>query len=75
MLRNLDIELGYKFRQQFAGETAVVLTENNNGQVCGRSERYFMVYPEKRQGKFEKNELLRVKLIENSKNGMTGQVC
>ena len=73
ILRNLDIKLGRKFRQQFIGETAAVLVENNNGQVCGRSERYFMVYLEKTGPKLGENELVRVKLTENSENGMVGQ--
>ena len=47
ILRNLNIELGRKYRQQFLGETAEILLENVNGRVCGRSERYFMVYLKK----------------------------
>jgi len=74
ILRELDIELGYKFRQQFVGETATVLTENSNEQTCGRSERYFMVYLEKTRQKVKKNELLRVKLVENTEKGVIGQV-
>ena len=73
ILRDLDIELGRKFRQQFLGETDVVLIENDNGQMFGRSERYFMVYVEKTDKKLQKNDLVKVKLVENKKNGMIGQ--
>ncbi len=73
ILRNLDIELGRKFRGQFIGETTAILLENNNGQPCGRSERYFMVYLEKTGVRFNKNELVRVKLTENKENGVVGQ--
>jgi len=73
ILRELEAELGYKFRQQFIGETAVILVEKSNGQARGRSERYFMVYLEKTDKKLKRNEIMRVKLAENSENGVIGQ--
>jgi tRNA A37 methylthiotransferase MiaB len=73
-LRDLDAELGYKFRQQFVGETAEILVENSDGQCKGRSERYFMVYLEKTKEDLQKGELVRVKLVKNSANGLIGQV-
>jgi threonylcarbamoyladenosine tRNA methylthiotransferase MtaB len=73
VLRQLDKELGWKYRQQFVGETAVVLVESDNGKISGRSERYFTVDVEGAAGSFEKNDLVRVRLVGNSKNGMTGQ--
>ncbi|GAG30262.1 unnamed protein product, partial [marine sediment metagenome] len=73
ILRDLEIELGLNYRQQFIGETAVILVENSNGQARGRSERYFMVYLEKTQNMLKRNELARVKLVENSENGVIGQ--
>jgi len=73
ILRNLDIELGRKFREQFVGETAAILVENSNGGAWGRSERYFMVYLQKSGLICKKNELVRVKLTENSKDGIAGQ--
>jgi threonylcarbamoyladenosine tRNA methylthiotransferase MtaB len=73
ILRDLEIELGLNYRQQFIGETAVILVENSNGQARGRSERYFMVYLEKTGKKLKRNELARVKLVENSENGVIGQ--
>ena len=73
ILRDLDIELGYEFREQFVGETSTVLTEDSDGQSCGRSERYFMVYLEKTGVSCKKNELVRVKLVENREDGAIGQ--
>jgi tRNA A37 methylthiotransferase MiaB len=73
ILHNLNIELGQKYRQQFLGETAEILLENNDGQLCGRSERYFMVYLEKTEKKLKKNDMIRVKLVKYGKHGMLGQ--
>jgi threonylcarbamoyladenosine tRNA methylthiotransferase MtaB len=73
MLRNLDTELGGKFREQFLGETAVILVENSDGQPRGRSERYFMVYLEKTGENRKKNELVSVKLTKNNEKGMFGR--
>jgi len=73
ILRELDIELGHKFRQQFIGEKDEILLENSNGECKGRSERYFMVQLEKTKGNLQKGELVRVKLIENGENGVIGQ--
>jgi len=73
VLCDLDIELGRKFRQQFVGETAVILLENSDGQPGGRCERYFMVNLEKTGLKPKKNDMVRVRLIENNENGLIGQ--
>ena len=73
VLRDLGIELGINYRQQFIGETATILIENSNGQACGRSKRYFMVYLEKIGIICKRNDLVRVKLVENSENGVIGQ--
>lgn len=74
ILRDLESELGRAYRQQFVGESAEILIENNDGQACGRSERYFMVYLAKSAKKPARNELVRAKLLENSKNGVIGQI-
>jgi threonylcarbamoyladenosine tRNA methylthiotransferase MtaB len=74
ILRDLEVELGRAFRQQFVGEIAEILVENDNGQVCGRSERYFMVHLEKATKKPQRNEIVRAKLLENSENGVIGEV-
>ena len=71
ILLDLDAELGWKFREQFLGEEATILVENGEK---GRSERYFMVYLENSSKKPQKGELVRVRLVENSKNGVIGQV-
>ncbi|MFZ0034665.1 MAG: tRNA (N(6)-L-threonylcarbamoyladenosine(37)-C(2))-methylthiotransferase MtaB [Sedimentisphaerales bacterium] len=85
ILRDLDAELGYKFRQQFVGEEAEILVENSDGQCKGRSERYFMVYlensPRSPYGeagsnkKPQKGEIVKVKLVKNGVNGVIGQIC
>jgi len=72
ILLQLDKELGYKFRQQFIGETVTVLTENADGQVYGRSERYFPVYIKNAEKPVGKNELIKVKLIENTQSAAIG---
>jgi threonylcarbamoyladenosine tRNA methylthiotransferase MtaB len=74
ILRELDIELGLQFRRQFIGETAQVLIENNNGRLSGRSERYFTVKIDKTEKEHKNNSIFRVKLIENSKSGMLGEM-
>lgn len=74
ILRDLDTELALKFRQQFVGETAEILLENDSNQPYGRAERYFMVYLEKTEKKLTRNELVRVKLIKNNKTAMIGRV-
>ncbi|MHC4693291.1 MAG: tRNA (N(6)-L-threonylcarbamoyladenosine(37)-C(2))-methylthiotransferase MtaB [Planctomycetota bacterium] len=74
VLCDLNKELESKFREQFLGETATILTENSNQQLCGRSERYFMVYLEKETGKLEINQLVKVKLIRNAENGLIGKL-
>ena len=73
VLHNLGIELGCKFRRQFIGEKATILTENGNREVCGRSERYFMVHLRAPSVTYEKNELVTVTLVKNSENGMIGK--
>jgi len=74
ILRPLDIQLGLKYRRQFLGETAEILVESDNGHICGRSERYFMVYLEKKSKKLRKNDLIRVKLVKNSEIGAIGTI-
>ncbi|HUT30082.1 MAG TPA: tRNA (N(6)-L-threonylcarbamoyladenosine(37)-C(2))-methylthiotransferase MtaB [Sedimentisphaerales bacterium] len=72
VLRQLDKELGWKFREQFVGETAVVLVESDNGKISGRSERYFTVYLEGAARSSRENDLVTVRLTRNSMNGMAG---
>jgi len=72
ILHRVGIDLGRQYRQQFIGETAEILIENNAGPVYGRTERYFKVYLEKKTKIPKKNDLVTVKLIENRENEMVG---
>jgi len=74
ILRELDTELQAKFRQQFIGKTATVLIENGTGQPHGRAERYFMVYLKNPAEQVKRNDLVAVRLLENSENGVIGEV-
>ena len=73
ILRDLNSGLESQYRGQFLGETATILTENSNQQFCGRSERYFMVYLENSDKGPDKNELIKVRLIKNTDNGLIGK--
>jgi threonylcarbamoyladenosine tRNA methylthiotransferase MtaB len=74
ILHRLNIELSQKFQRQFIGQTAEILLENDDGQIYGRSERYFMVYLEKAQKKLKKNDLIRANLSRCGEHGMYGNV-
>jgi threonylcarbamoyladenosine tRNA methylthiotransferase MtaB len=79
ILRELDIELGRKFRELFIGESASILIESSNGSLSGRCERYFMVNLIQKgisdlKFQIKNNYLVKVRLIKNSNNSMTGQV-
>jgi threonylcarbamoyladenosine tRNA methylthiotransferase MtaB len=74
ILRDLDIDLGLKYRRQFLGETAEILIENDNGQRSGRSERYFTVFLNKTANNQKRNSIAKVNLVKNSKNGMFGEL-
>jgi threonylcarbamoyladenosine tRNA methylthiotransferase MtaB len=74
ILHRLHIELSQKFQRQFIGQTAEILLENDDGQMYGRSERYFMVYLEKAQKKLKKNDLIRANLNRCGEHGMYGNV-
>jgi threonylcarbamoyladenosine tRNA methylthiotransferase MtaB len=74
VLHNLGAELARSYRQKLIGQTASVLLENTNGEIFGRSERYFMVYLKETQKKLEKNQLVRVELVKNAENGVIGKV-
>jgi len=74
ILRQLDRELGSKFRNQFIGETVSVLLENSRGRVAGRSERYFMVLFEQKSPKLAVNQIVKARIIKNTPTGVIGQV-
>ncbi|MHC4103433.1 MAG: tRNA (N(6)-L-threonylcarbamoyladenosine(37)-C(2))-methylthiotransferase MtaB [Planctomycetota bacterium] len=72
ILRDLDLEFGRVFREQFIGQECDILLEN--GGCKGRSERYFMVYVEKTGvKKLKQGELVRVRLVENREDGAIGE--
>ncbi|MFH1717312.1 MAG: radical SAM protein [Planctomycetota bacterium] len=77
ILRELDIQLGLEYRQQFLGERSRVLLETDGGRACGpgprgRSERYFTVYLENADRRLKRNNVVRVKLLKNNENGIVG---
>jgi threonylcarbamoyladenosine tRNA methylthiotransferase MtaB len=74
ILRELDAELQRKFREQFIGETATVLIENGTTQPHGRAERYFMVYLKNPAQPIKRNDLIAVRLLEDSENGVVGEL-
>ena len=74
ILRDLGIELGLKYRRQFLGETANILIENDNGQLSGRSERYFTVYLDKKVNNQKRNSIAKVNLVKISKDGVHGKL-
>ncbi len=74
VMRQLDSELGFEFRGKFIGEEITILTENDGKIGSGRSERYFIVYFNNEEKKYKKNELIKVKLLENRGDGVIGEV-
>jgi len=72
-LRQLDKDLGWRFRGQFVGQKADVLLERANGCVAGRSERYFTVYLESSDSSYRQNDLVKARLTANTKSGMIGR--
>jgi len=72
IMRDLNAELGFQFREQFIGESAQILIEGSSEPPSGRSERYFMVFLQKNDAKPKKNDLVKVKLTNNTVQGMLG---
>jgi threonylcarbamoyladenosine tRNA methylthiotransferase MtaB len=73
ILRQVSDELGYKFREQFLGETCEVLLEDNN-PPSGRCERYFIVKVKSKNEKVKmKNDIVRVKITAVNSEGATGE--
>lgn len=70
ILRDLDLTLQHKFRGQFLGETAQVLIESVKEHPCGRAERYFMVQIRNRANTPHNNDLIAVRITENTTDGM-----
>jgi threonylcarbamoyladenosine tRNA methylthiotransferase MtaB len=85
VLREVSDELGYKFREQFVGETCEVLIEDTE-PLSGRCERYFIVKVKSKNEKgnndfglriadcgLKKNEIVTVKITSNGKGEATGE--
>lgn len=72
ILRDIDLELQSRFREQFLGETAQVLIETANGRPAGRAERYFMVYLDPSAPSPDNNDLVTVKIEQNTPDGVIG---
>jgi threonylcarbamoyladenosine tRNA methylthiotransferase MtaB len=75
IMLELDRQSGYDFRNKFIGKTETILIENTK-QFSGRSERYFMVYLDTKddsEPKFKKNDIVKVTLLKNTKDGMIGK--
>jgi threonylcarbamoyladenosine tRNA methylthiotransferase MtaB len=73
-LHALEVKLALKYRQQFVGQRTQVLLETSNPGApdSGRSERYFRVYLKGSRKKMKDNLLIKVRLLENHKDGMIG---
>jgi threonylcarbamoyladenosine tRNA methylthiotransferase MtaB len=78
ILHYLDKQLGSQFREQFLGQEQVILTEscddNQRAEVIGRTERYFIVKVEAQCKGIGKNQLVKVKPIENKTDCMLGRL-
>ena len=74
ILRQLDKELGNRFRRQFLGRSAEVLLETDGQMPAGRTERYFKVHVQLNGYTCRKNQLIKVKLTANSEDAAIGTV-
>jgi len=74
MLRDLDRQLQSNFRQQFIGEIAEVLLENSASRPQGRAERYFIVEIRNSHKYLKKDDLLKVRLIDNGPDRLIGKL-
>jgi threonylcarbamoyladenosine tRNA methylthiotransferase MtaB len=74
ILRNLELELGRKFREKFVGQTVEILVENNKIITSGLCRRYFKVYLPGQENNSIKNKLIPVKLTKTTLNGAIGKI-
>ncbi len=74
ILRELDRELGNRFRRQFLGQSAEVLLETDGQMPAGRTERYFKVRIQPNGYTCHKSQLIKVKLTANSEDAAIGTV-
>ena len=73
ILRTLDTELGFQFRQEFIGQEDEILIESVGDFCIGRSKRYFYVQIENFSGKFTRNHLVKVNLLQNTDKLITAE--
>ena len=73
-LRNLEMEQGRKFREQFVGQTLEILGETSKGLKSGLTRRYFKVFLPDQTDKPITNELIPVKITKTTPNGAIGQI-
>jgi len=72
-LQKLSDQMALNFRQQFIGQTVEVLVEKDSGPNSGLSERYFKVQIQNNGLKTQKNDILTVKLTQNTDKFALGQ--
>ena len=72
VLRDLDHTLQSQFRRRFLGETAQVLIETTNARPSGRAERYFTVHLANATDRTDKNDLVSVRLVEDTADAVLG---
>ncbi len=70
ILRDLDLALQHRFRERFLGETTQVLIESTDGRPAGRAERYFMVQISGDSQVAYNNDLITVRINENTPDGV-----
>ncbi|MDD5458552.1 MAG: tRNA (N(6)-L-threonylcarbamoyladenosine(37)-C(2))-methylthiotransferase MtaB [Phycisphaerae bacterium] len=73
ILRELDEQLGFRFRQRFIGQTANVLVEKGGKTCSGLAERYFTVSFKNTDNSIKNNDIVRVRLTKNAPDSMTAQ--
>ncbi len=71
ILRELDLELAYQYRNQFINDQATVLIETAEHTQCsGLSERYFKVTIPENETRARKNDLVTVTLKAHHDHGL-----
>jgi len=74
-LRELNGRLESAFRDKFIGKFTNVLIEGTaNGFALGRAERYFMAKIHNSDKKIRKNDIAKVKIVENEKNNVLAEL-
>jgi len=75
VMNEVGERVGAAFREQFVGDEALVLVEDDGGKARGRTERYFMAEIRNGLGReIKKGDLVNVRLKENCRDGMVGEL-